>query len=190
MHHSRILSTCAVAAAACLTSGGLASATTRGGAEPVTLAHATDHGTKVTLTAERTAHGTAPYRTVGFVALVDGPEVDDGAGGTSEEDGGDMMFLRVAERATRPLAVQADNVGCNGLTVVAGTALPSVAKVLLVHGDGTRTPLRRRTAPKGWHYAGAMLGAVIPTTSPLTSAIGLDRDGRMLQTVKLEKPAC
>lgn len=154
-----------------------------------TVAHETVSGTELTLLVDPKLQGPARYRNAIFRLDDQPPDVEDGEGGTMSEGGTASIFHRVAERGRPPLAVDSAPATCARL-MVAGTATAAVAKVRVLHEDGSATPVRLRAAPPKWHYRGHFFGAFVPTASPPRSMRAYGRDGHVLRTVRLSHAAC
>lgn len=156
----------------------------------ITIAHETVSGTELTLLVQgKQLYGPPRYRDADFTFSDEPPEVEDADGGVMSESGGSSAFHRVAERGRPPLAVESWPATC-ARVAVAGTATPSVARVRVLHEDGSATPVRLRKAPPGWHYRGRYFGAFVRTASPPRSMRAYARDGRVLRTANLPHDAC
>jgi len=155
----------------------------------ITVAHETVAGTDLTLLVDSELQGPPRYRDAGFTLADEPPNVEDDEGGTTSEGGVISIFHRVAERGRPPLAVDSAPATCARL-MVAGTATAAVAKVRVLHEDGSATPVRLRAAPPKWHYRGHFFGAFVRTASPPRSMRAYGRDGHVLRTVRLPHAAC
>jgi hypothetical protein len=151
----------------------------------ITLAHGTYSGTELTLEVARELSGPDRYRDADFALVSQPPDRVDADGGILSEGSGMLIPSRVAERGRPPLSLDVVPESCAGRLVLAGTASSAVTRVKVLDADGTTTPVRLRTSPSGWHYAGHVIGAFLPTRSAPRSARAYDRAGRLLVAVKL-----
>lgn len=154
------------------------------------LGHATDGGTKATLLMDGTAQGRTPFReTTAFLGL-EAPDVTEPDGTIESADGGTQAFVTLAERPSRPAYVYAMPVSCR-LQAIVGSANEGTARVVLRLADGTTKSLRLRKAPKGWRYAGHMIGGFARTTSRIVGVRAYDVRGAELRGAQWQPdPAC
>ena len=156
-------------------------------ADPLVAGRAeTSDGTVFTLTAGSALKGRHGKRRAAFKLDaspppdVVNPYGDDGVVGTSN--------LRLAGRQ---LIVIGSTVGCGkpGATAIYGTAVKRARRVVATLAGGRHVRLKRRRAPRAWHFSGWVLGNVTGVKQSVTEVAAYDRKGKRITRARFEAPA-
>jgi hypothetical protein len=174
----------AAAALSGLAGGGKAAASVSGPGS-ITAAHAVVSGTELTILFDGKLYGALGEREAELTFGDEPPDVEGEDGDIMSEGGTSSISLRVAERARLPLTVETNWPSTCVRFMVAGTATPRVAKVLVVRADGSRTPIRLRVPPPGWKYEGHYYGALVRPVPAPRSIRAFDRVGRLVHSARL-----
>jgi hypothetical protein len=156
----------------------------------IPLGHATEGRLKATLLMDGAAQGRAPFREAQATLGIDGPASTDDDGGVSAGGGITSATVTLAERPSRSAYVYAMPVSCR-LQAIVGSANTGTARVVLRLKDGSTRKLPLRRTPKGWHYAGHMIGGFVHTSSRIIGVRAYDARGHVLKGAQWQPdPTC
>ena len=156
----------------------------------IPLGHATEGRRTATLLMAGAAQGRAPFRETEATLGIEAPASTDDDGDESADGEVVSATVTLAERPSRSAYVYAMPVSCR-LQAIVGSANKGTARVVLRFEDGSTKDLPLRRAPKGWHYAGHMIGGFVHTTSRVIGVRAYDARGHVLPGAQWQPdPTC